>query len=441
MKSYQNLFLTVVYSKRIWLCVIILALISSGCKEDEDDEKPRVFIEEPYENFNISSVDTILVHARISDNEQITSIEVELVDLDFAPMVGKQVFQASGSDVNFVIEYILDAPLLNSGAYYIVVRANDGRNVGSGFRKVSLTAIPRALERRVVVTSGSNNVKIFSQQAGESWVERINLYYDFAGADLNFRQDLLGIAGGEIGDALFYNTVEFEVEQSVPGLGTQSMPYFRGLRYDEASEIFMLLLEEPRLRLFDKNAAGITGFPLQPNQRPHDAFAANNRLYVLERPVSTPNYSLNVYAQPGLFLASLAVEGPVKGVFRKSDDEVYVWVQAPETVQLKILNTNTNLMSEPYERQDEVLNDMVQVGPDAFVIGTSAGLYRYSYGNGGTLILNEGFVAEKLFYEDMGGIIYASSGNVLFQLSPTGTVLNEENFTGTIEFVGFDYNR
>ncbi len=441
MKSFHRQCLKRVESFPIGLFIMLLAAVFVGCKEDEDEESPKVFMEMPIENQTVMSVDTFEVRARISDNNQVTYVEIDLLNQNFATVISKQRFPVSGSDFTFSTDFMLNAPFLEPGPYYINVRAFDGRNTGSGFRQINVASIPRTLEQMILVTGSAFNVRVLTRIGNSTWQERLQLQMDYAGAALNFRQNLLSIAGGTIGDAVFYNTGDFEVHSAVPGLGSSSFPYFAGVEYDPVSEEFLLMQNEPRLRTFDKNAFGITGFPLQENHRPHDIFDVADHYFIVEKPITNPNYILTKYARPGLLLSAIATDGPVRGVFEKSDNELFVWVAANDQVQLRILNLTTNVLSNPYERNGETLYDVVQVAPNTFVFSTSQGLYRYSYSNGGTLVLNSGITAEKLFFENLSETVYAITGQQLHRFTPMGDLIGTEDFPQPLKWIGFDYNR
>lgn len=441
MKSFQWWFLTRVHSFPKGLFILLLAALFFGCKEDEDEESPKVFMEMPIENQLVMSVDTFEVRARISDNNQVSYVEIDLLDQNFATVISKQRFPVSGSDFTFSTDFMLDAPFIDPGPYYLNVRAFDGRNIGSGFRQISVAVAPRTLDQIIVITSSNFSARVLTRSDNLLWQERFQLQIDYAGAALNFRQNLLCMAGGTIGDAVFYETGDFEIQSTVPGLGAPSFPYFAGVEFDSETQEFLLLQNEPRLRTFDKNGFGITGFPLQENHRPYDVFDVANYYFVVEKPITNPNYILSKYARPGLLLSALATDGHVLGVFEKSDNELFIWVAANNQVQLKILNLNSNLLSSPYERNGEILYDVVQVAPNTFVFSTSQGLYRYSYSNGGTLVLDAGFTAEKLFFESLSETIYGISGQQLHRITTMGEFISTEDFAQPVKWIGFDYNR
>src|SRR5690606_19077834 len=141
MKSFHLKFSTFVHTGLNSVIVIVLLLSLPSCKDDKDEETPRVIIESPYEKQNFSAVDIITIFANIVDNEQIRSIEVSILDAEYNSLGIARTYETSGSSVSFLTDFILDEPFLNSGLYNLAVRANDGENIGSGYVQIQLTAI------------------------------------------------------------------------------------------------------------------------------------------------------------------------------------------------------------------------------------------------------------------------------------------------------------
>jgi hypothetical protein len=213
------------------------------------------------------------------------------------------------------------------------------------------------------------------------------------------------------------------------------------VKYQPETREFALLLREPRLRSFDKRGQAVNSFNLVDNHLPLSVYDLGNRYHLCEKPIASPNHIFTSYARPGLLMSSLFVEGPVRGVFRKSENELFVWVDAPDQVQLRILNTAGNLFSSPYDRNGEQLYDVIALSSNTFVIATSAGIFRYNFGNGGTVVLNSSIIAEKLFYERISGTIYAISGNEMHRLTPEGALMQTNVFAQQVRHIAFDYNR
>ena len=422
-------------------CLLVISVFIFGCKKDDvDEDPPNIFIESPFENQSFSSVDTIFVDAVITDNENVESLELELLSLD-NELITKRQFSVSGTEVNFSYSFEINEPLLSTGQYYFALRARDSENRASSFKQVLINAIPRQIDQYIAITTQTNDVRIESSTDLENWMPRINRFMDYNGSAMNFRQNVMGVVGGEIGDAEFYSTSEFNQLITYPGFGTPSIDYFMGLDYSEAGEQFILLQNEPRARVLDKEAQPQSAAELTQNFLPVLSFGFGDRYFVLEKRITNNERFLNLYAFAGLKLKSFTVFGPVVGVFEKDLDEYFVWVAEEDGTKLYELNIQNELFAPVYERPGESLLSVVETDNEVFIFSTDQGMYRYTYGNGGTNPLSDTFSPEQLIYDELNGLIYGIDGQTLYELSSTAEFIQAIQFNRDLVFFGIDYNR
>lgn len=435
MKSFAKRFLTFVQ------CAAIVCIFCHCDKDEGDTEGPRIIQQLPVDNQIFSTVDTIPFLAQITDNESVRFVEISVLDLNFIPVLPKTRINYGIGTVNFAFDYILDGALLESGSYVLGLTAGDSQNTTTSYRQVLLTAVERVIERYYVATGQSNNTVLFSGPNLASMSPALSLQMNLRGTALNYRQNIIGLVGGSLGDATFYATTDLEVKNNYPGFGNAAFPYFLGLEYSTATERFVILQNAPRLQILDQLSAPLSGVDLLPSYLPQQAWDESGYYFVDEKQVSGPLRFLTRYSYPGLRVASSAVPGKVVQVFRLSNDAVFVWVNAPGGTELSILNLESNLVQPVYQRPGESLKDAIPIAPNTFMISTSGGLYRYNYGNGGTAVLQSGYSPERLYYEEISGRFYATDGATLTALTPIGQIIESQDFPAPIKFVGFDYNR
>lgn len=417
------------------------AALLVSCNDDDEIPSPRVFMELPIENQLIFSVDTVTVKATVVHEVGIEWVEVELVNSEFSPVSGKARYLMTGTNVLVELPLILDQPLLESGTFYVAVRASDGIKIGSGFRKVQLSAVPRTLDDVMVGTRTTFNLGVWAAPPGAEWQPVLNKPIDCKGMALNYRQNILAVAGGELGNLDFHETEGFSVINSLQGFGLPSLPFFLGVHYSRQFEEFSVLLREPRLRTFTRNAAGLTGYGLIPDHLPSRVFTALDHYFVMESPISQPNQLLVQYSRPGLRMAIFEFGGPVIGLFEQNSNALFIWENHPNGCRLRTLNFGNQLISNIFERAGEVLIDVVRLNTNTFAFLTDAGLYRYNYLMGSTTVLNNGIVAERLFYEEISQHYYLANANELTVLNANGGQVESHTFPSEVFWVGFNYNR
>ena len=435
MKSFKTLFSTFVYSASIFLII-------SGCKEEKDELAPRIFPESPFENQQFFSTDTITAEARITDDNQIEYVDLEILDANFNQVSVKERYLASGTTFEFGQLFPINGPELQTGIYYLAFRAGDGENVGSAFVEIRINAIPRELEGVMVGCGQNNQTYIYrSDDLSPEFTLEFTSFTDLRGGGLNYRQNILGIAGGEVGNVDFLEIEEYGVVNSLPGFGTPGLPYFLSLSFDDERERFYLTEREERIRVFDKRGFALVGFDGLPSHLPLSVFGSDEGYFVLEKEIDAPIYSLCFYSEAGLRFEVYPVAGEVRSVEVRNTNEFFVWVDNPDGLELRLLNLTTGLLSLPYSRPGDRLQGAVRTGSNTFVVSTSSGLLRYNYSNGGTVILNSNLELGELYYDELNELIYHINGNDLTILTSAGNQVGEETFPHPIAFVGFDYNR
>ena len=437
MKSFKRVFSTFVHTALI-SCLVFL----SACNEEEDEVSPRVMVESPFENQAFQSTDTIEVIARITDNVSINSVEIELLDLDFNMVGRKESYQASGSSVNFGQLYPIGGELISSGDYYLTIRAKDDNNVGSGFVKIRINAIPRILEGVVVVAKGSSQADVYYREADELEFElKRSIFSDPIGAGLNYRENILVIAGGEAGDGVFIEIDEFQQINSIPGFGNIGLPFFSTVTYSPINERFYLAERDGVIRVFDKNAAQLIAFNGLIEYVPQEIFGSTEGYFVEEKQIDSPSVVLTHYSFQGLLLDVFQVFGGIRGVYDRNFNEKFVWIDNPNGFELRLLNLTTKFLSLPYQRIGARLFDVVRISTTTFILSTSDGLLRYNFSNGGISPINDSAPEGDLYFDELNQLVYLADGSDVIIYTVDGTQIGARTFSEDVIFVGFDFNR
>jgi len=437
MKSFKKGFLTFVHSSLIF---VLFGLIS--CSEEQDEISPRVIVSSPFENESFQSTDTIGVTAIINDNEQVTSVDIELLDLDFNLVGRKESFLVTGSTVNFRQSYPINGLFLESGDYYLAIRASDGNNVGSGFVKIRVTGVPRELEGTIVITKEFNQTTVFYNLANETDFQiRLNFFSDIVGAGLNYCQDILVTAGGEAGDAIFFELGEFSAINSLTGFGNGGLAFFSTVAFSKDIGRFFVAESEGVVRVFDENASQLLAFNALAENIPQEIFGSSEGYFIEEKEIDSPVTVLSHYSFQGLLFDVYLVSGAIRAFFDLSFTEKFVWVDNPAGFELRLLNLTNKGMSLAYQRIDSRLHDVIRVEHDIFILSTSEGLFRYNFSNGGISPINESAPEGDLYYDDLNGLIYLVTGTEITIFTILGNQLGGLEFDQEIVFVGFDYNR
>ncbi|MCD4664268.1 MAG: hypothetical protein K8R68_03285, partial [Bacteroidales bacterium] len=173
-----------------------IILINLSCKKEEDLQHPVITIDQPAENLHFSVMDTIPVSAGITDDNNIVSIKVVLVNEKFTPVLDAYYYYPETKSYNLNIYYPIDDYYMKRGSYYIQIRAEDGTNFKNKFRKVYINEVPVNFELVVVITQKDENLLKVSGINDSLEIEPLfEINGDFASSEISSRHQHLYVAG------------------------------------------------------------------------------------------------------------------------------------------------------------------------------------------------------------------------------------------------------
>lgn len=126
------------------LIIFLLAFVSS-CREDEDTIFPSVVFIEPNENENVVLPDSLLVQIHVTDDSNIESVTLNLVNEEKIPVANGHTWFPAAPEADLSTTLILDDKSMESGTYSLQVIAFDGNNTKTSYRDIEITEIPKVL--------------------------------------------------------------------------------------------------------------------------------------------------------------------------------------------------------------------------------------------------------------------------------------------------------
>ncbi len=132
--------------------IIVCLFFLLSCKKDLDTQHPVIVYQSPTVLQEFEVLDIISVIAEISDDRIIESVKVELVNKEFSPILPAVVLYPKSANYHLDIEYPIEDVYIESGEYYMHIRAEDGTNFKSQYQLVKIIGIPRQFEKLIVLT-------------------------------------------------------------------------------------------------------------------------------------------------------------------------------------------------------------------------------------------------------------------------------------------------
>ena len=150
--------------QRFLAFLIGTTIVIGSCKKDTDEQAPIIQIESPNAGQVITLPDTLLILANISDDRQVKSVRVSIVDEENVSRGPVFINTYSSPIVNFNIGFLIEDLSLESGSYSLQVTASDGENETKVFIPIVLIEIPKQFLGLV-----------YSREQGEDRILRIEM--------------------------------------------------------------------------------------------------------------------------------------------------------------------------------------------------------------------------------------------------------------------------
>ena len=195
------------------MLVLILQLIQlSSCKKETDNQHPVITYISPYELQKFDVLDNIHIKANISDDKAIESVRIGLVNKEFVSVLPSVFVYPNSINYQLDIDYPIDDQYLETGEYYVQLRAEDGTNFKNQYQLVFISGIQREFEKVIVLTQGNfNEIRISEIDKTDNFSFLFDIYGDYSGSETNSRYQQLYIAGKDLININTYNLHSQEI--------------------------------------------------------------------------------------------------------------------------------------------------------------------------------------------------------------------------------------
>ncbi len=180
------------------LVLILMAFTTVSCKKDKENMLPVITVLSPLENSSYEIPDIIPIYAEIEDDELIQSISVVLVDENLKPVMDSKSYFPNSKTYSLIDDYHISDLSLNSGDYYLKIRANDDQSFKNEYVQIYLEGIPRFLDQVIVLTTtGNNNIKVSGIENFNVASELFFIEGDYSASEVSSEHQKLFISGIE----------------------------------------------------------------------------------------------------------------------------------------------------------------------------------------------------------------------------------------------------
>jgi hypothetical protein len=427
--------------KIILVTTLIICVLCYSCKKDEDTIIPQIIINSPNEFRNYKINDTVNILANVIDNKNISLIEIVIVSTDFIPVSDRIILQPNVKEININEFICIDDFNLNSGIYYVKVRASDGENEKNLFRAINIEGIQR--EFKGIISINKVNSNLFNIYYIDSVNHQIIDYSgDYVSSEINQNYQQLYICGNTNSNLNAYELKDNSLAWSILPDNNPPFPSFENLYFD--NDILFVSCSQSYIVGYNRFSNINFNATTNLNFIPKKTIRIKNYLIVEEKSKTSSLRLLNVYYFPtGSLKNSTNLSINIKSMFYKNDDHIYIFGNDQNNnAAMSWFSIENQTYYNPHLMPVGKLNDVVKVDNTNYLLSIGNNIYWYQESTNSLTLFISDISAENIEYEDISQTIILGSGNKLFYyIFPSAIKKGEYNMQYTISQIHLLYNK
>lgn len=385
----------------------ILACISSlllGCRKESDSKPPVIVISSPSEGDTFYYLNTIIVHAEISDDSRLDKIIVEVTNSANTRFLESYAINPEDRTQTVHWTTALDDLYLESGTYFIKITASDGENESIEFQEIQLIGAPRILERVCIIRADGATTAVDTLQ-GNVPVAWFNDPSNYAFGGIDSRTNHLVMCGT---DPSQLRSLAYPDLQTLNGTAPLNSAVFNAFFHDRIDHKFYWGDTQGQLFVTDRTSTRL--FSPSPLAGSIHAIAANTNKLIVASTAGSSTY-LNVFAKTGsLPELSITADWSINALHPLgSDNQLIVLGGIKNGVgHFAYLNLNTGAINENFNfYEPSPVRSIAAAEGDNFYALQDAGLVRYN-GNFSSYIMNTELHPTAMIYDELNQTLWTT---------------------------------
>jgi hypothetical protein len=410
---------------RIIVVPLLAAVYIVGCNKEENDQIPTISIQSPFPNQIFSTSDSIAVQAVIEDDNNITAVKILLTDESFVPVQQPVYLFPEVPKYDLYLTYPVDQNLMESGNYYLQVRAEDGKNFKNAYQPVNIIADPRELEKVLVLTQPASGKIQLMEITTSGDVDPLYLFDgDYADATIHHAGKQLYIAGKNQLNLLAFNLAENILEWELEQVPSLPMHLENCLYFDE---FLYTSFFSDYIYGYTSNGAIVFNATAEESETPGRIWRNDNHMLVdFQRKNNGQPFIKTLYPLTGLEKQRIWTSFRVIDFFDQGEHEVIITANSGTNGRIMRYHIDDNTLSQLKEIADPILCS-AQIDNNRLLIATPTGIFLYTieegiwtgvYGSENTI---------KISFDDINENVYIISGNSI-QVLTWPQMVNQKTF-------------
>ncbi len=416
----------------------IFVLIIFGCKKEKKNDAPILTVSLPQAEITLNAIDSVRVKTSITDDNGPLTISIYITDGQMQVLTPKLIKTTNVNKINIDEFYFFNNKYLQSGIYYLVVNANDGKNNVNNFIKININEIPKILKSIYVGVKFGTGTRIYCSDSVMNFNQVGYISSNVINACVNSYSNQIYFLT-ENGNLLCYSLNNFQFDWQKSGLFLPNhikkgeIKTFDFLTYATNGNGFIYGYD---------NMGAVKKLYAINNGAPYNFNFIDNYILTCVEDNGTNNKSIQAIFQNGGILTKYTTNFLPQTILPYSSKTVLVFAQNQSNVELYTYNFEINYLHSFGNNKAGIFHTAIETPDNKYLlsVGNEINVIENIYGN--STIYAIGKRADILKFEELSNLLYATdSNNITIYNYPTSSINFSYNFNDKILFIDYWYNK
>ena len=423
------------------IAYLLMLLVLFSCKKEEnDDQGPTISISSPTENQSFTALQSFTIQGAVSDDKNISSITISLRNANNIKVLSSISKTPNTPSYQLNETFGLNDLHLPSGTYTLKISASDGFNQTDKYIPLLINEYPKIRNGLFVFSNtGSTNqaVKLsntlvasnFSSAFGDFLGGVVNSYYQEVITCPNYTSNLIAQ------DAVS-SLSSWEILNTSSGV-----PNFTGITIN-GNELFVAYYNGNIRSYFNGIAPNFNGLSFANSYA--KKMHVHDNIIITEQPeISGGKIRLVCYYKvSGVIKDNVELNENVVEMFSFSTNEVVVFTNLGGNGTIKIYYLNTNAITNPFALGAGLITSCTEISRGIYLLAQAGNLIKVNYNNFTYSTYLSGIGANLVKYDSIANEVVVTNGNVLTSYDySTKSIKSTYTHSNTILAFDFWYNK
>ncbi|OFY19991.1 MAG: hypothetical protein A2W98_13490 [Bacteroidetes bacterium GWF2_33_38] len=421
----------------------LFSILFFSCKDEIDNVKPIISIQTPTQNSSIDVVDTIHISGMITDDEEIVSIQINIVDDNNVSQSTSITINPNSDTYELNENFVISNQYLVSGKYYLLVKASDGSNETKSFTSLYISEIPKVKEGLIIFShtdENSTNVYKLSDSLGSELI--LSIQDAIADATISSHNKQIYFTGKTNESISAY---EFENGTSVwqkEDIYNAITDIYKGTTKMFDNYAFVSQNKSSIIGIDNDGTVRKTLYISDENLSPVKFFKFNDLVAITAQGVGGINKFATANYTSGAALTSIYSNFDVQNIIDRNNEILYLIGQKEDTLLIKSYSIYYDMIDEIISLPETNYHSSVKIGTNIAYIIANNSLYKFNFIYSSLTEVLSGIDATKIIFDEINSEIIMYSANTIYTYDfPELNLIKQVSFAETIDKIEILYNK